>query len=133
MTFNRYLVDANPERRDARRLEIKRDLAQRTVNQERIAELQAIVRKLDDDSDRSAEQHSVEASKLQAELLDILDEQHIAAKSLQRKAILTELASLNNELESRCQANELRKQFFEKRINDLLFESYAAETFSATT
>lgn len=137
MQTNRYLAGQDPERDAARRLEIKRDLAKRQLNQQRICELQAIARKLDDDCDTAASEHAVSAGVIQSEL-DRLDAEHVdlivagktsSAKSLQRRsAILAELASLNMQLQTRCEANKRSKIPLEKQIFALRSEVAAAAT-----
>jgi hypothetical protein len=135
---NRYLADADPERAAARKIEIKRKLAQRELNRQKIDELNAIIKKLDADSDDAAEQHQLSASKLQEEL-DKLDEQHISlilegkssssSKSLQRRSeILSELASLNQSLETRCDANRRSQLPFRKQVEQLRLEVGRAST-----
>lgn len=128
---NKFLIDEDPERAAARRLEIRRALAQRELNRQRIDELNAIVKKLDDDCDAADEEHSIATGKLQSEL-DELDEQHVdgilsgkpsSKKSLQRRSeILTELASLNTQLETRCEANRRSILPFRKQIEQLRTE-----------
>lgn len=113
MIFNKFTIDE--ERRLAIRQELKRKLAEAEVKRQRVAELQAIVDKLAADSDAAADEHSEAASKLQDEL-DELDQAHVSAilagktspaKAMtRRREILDELASLNQALETRCEANK---------------------------
>jgi hypothetical protein len=137
---NRYLIDQDPERVAARRLEIKRALAQRELNRQRITELNEIVRKLDADSDDAAEQHGIAAGKLQEEL-DRLDSEHVdgilsgktaSQKSIQRRTqILGELAELNTALETRCEANRRSKQPFLKQVEQLRSEIAGASSLES--
>ena len=126
---NIYTIDE--ERRLAYRGELKRRLAELSVKTQRIAELQNIVQKLNADSDRAAEQHGVEAGRLQTEL-DSLDAEQIdavlsgtktPAKSIARRTeILAELSKLNQILEVACEANRRAARPIQKQIGTLRAE-----------
>jgi hypothetical protein len=119
---------ANEERRLALRYEIKRKIAGLSIKRQRISEIQAIVNKLNEDSDAADEEHANATERLQSEL-DELDEQHISlvlegksspTKSLERRTqILSELAGLTKTFESRLEANRRSVQPCEKQIAEL--------------
>jgi len=131
---NAFLMQADPERRLAHRQEIKRALAEITVKKTRLAELRDIIAKLNADSDRAAGQHSEAAGRLQTEL-DELDAQQIehvlAGKSSppkaieRRRQILDELTSLNQILETTCEANRRSSRPLGSQISALVMQTTA--------
>lgn len=126
VNINPFVVD--DERRLAHRSELKRKLAEIAVKKDRIRELNAIVTKLNADSDAAADEHQSAAGALQAEL-DKLDAEQIdnvlagtvvPAKSTKRRGeILQRLADLNQTLEMRCEANRRSVEPLERQIDQL--------------
>ncbi len=125
---NKYLLQLDPERREAHRREIRRALAEIAVKKSNISDLTNIVQKLNADSDQAADEHSAAASTLQAEL-DLLDAEQIEnvmashttpPKSLlRRRLILDELTELNKTLEMRTEANRRASMPVERQIREL--------------
>lgn len=125
---NPFALQLDPERHAAHRREIKRAIAEISVKKLSIVELKNIVQKLNDDSDKAAGEHGVEAARLQGEL-DELDRQqieHVLASTttppkemMRRRLILDELTELNRTLEVRCEANRRASGPIEQQINTL--------------
>ena len=132
LNTNPFLMQADPERLAARRRELKTVLAKISVQKIRISELRDIVQKLSDDSDKAADVHGVAAGLLQSEL-DELDRQHIESilagtssppEAIQRRrAILDELAELNQTLEMTCEANKRAAKPLERQVHTLVMET----------
>jgi hypothetical protein len=129
--MTRFLAHLDDERRLAHRSEKKRKIAALSVKRDRITELEAIIRRLNQDSETAAESHQIDAGRLQSEL-DTLDEQQVQCvlagkptpeKALKRRSeILSELAQLNNVLEMRCEANRRSIQPLQKQVESLRLE-----------
>jgi hypothetical protein len=132
LSQNVYKLQDDSERRLAHRSEIKRSLAEIQVRQSRIAELRAIIHKLEHDSETAADSHTEQTGRLQAELKDI-DQKHVDAvlastelpqKDVARRGqILDEIQTLNKALEERCDSNKRSAQPILKEIQTLVMQN----------
>ena len=118
----------------ARRQSLKRKLAECAVLAERAEELEAIGRKLDQNSDAAAEKHRASTQPLQDEL-KALDDEHItnvladkktAPKTIaRRRAIVEEIQRHNQSLEDVVESNKRAKKALPIQIHDLRIRSNA--------
>jgi hypothetical protein len=122
-----YNIDDENRRLELRQ-EKRRELASIQVHQERITELRAIGRSIDDDSDKAADKHAEKCEPLQTELTSI-DGGRIAAiverikpkeTGERRAALLKQLSDFNVELELSVEANTKTKKKIEQEIGELV-------------